>query len=104
MNVKMINFPLNMNGNFDLKNILKKIKKLGFSRVFVECGINLITNFLYNNLIDVMHIFVSKRNLGKNGKLSFKKTTNSFLKKKKSSYEKINLDGDKLISYNIKNV
>ena len=104
MNVKMINFPLNMNGNFDLKNILKKIKKLGFSRVFVECGINLITNFLYNNLIDVMHIFVSKRNLGKNGKLNFKKTINSFLKKRKSTYEKINLDGDKLISYNIKNV
>ena len=104
MNVKMINFPLNTNGNFNLKKILKKIKKLGFSRVFIECGLNLITNFLHNNLVDVMHIFVSKTNLGINGKLSFKKTINSFLKKRKFTYEKINLDGDKLISYNIKNV
>ena len=87
---------------FDLGNILIKIKSLGFSRIFLESGINLTTNFLNKNLVDDFQLFISNKNLGKNGNNSFRKNMNLFLKNKKFTNEKVNLLGDKLISYNIK--
>ena len=102
LKIKLVKTPLNENGNFDLKNILIKVKLLGFSRILLESGINLTTNFLNKGLIDVLQLFVSNKNLGKNGNNSFKKYMNLFLKKRKSNNEKVNLSGDKLISYNFK--
>ena len=100
-NVKTYYMPLH-NNNFNLKNILIKIRKLGFSRVFIESGVNLISNFLKFNLIDNFYLFISNKKIGLNGKHSFNKIKNSFLLHKKCTNEKVNLFGDKLEIYKLK--
>ena len=100
--IKLIKTPLNKDKNFDLENILVKVKILGFSRILLESGLNLTTNFFNKGLIDVLQLFISNKNLGKNGNNSFKKYMKLFFKKKKLNNEKVNLFGDKLISYNFK--
>ena len=102
LKIKLIKAPLNEDGNFDLKNILTKVKLLGFSRIFLESGLNLTTNFLNKNLVDNFQLFISDKNLGKSGNNSFRKSMKLFLKNKKFINKKINLFGDKLISYSIK--
>ena len=89
-------------GNFDLKNILAKAKLLGFSRIFLESGLNLTTNFLNKDLVDDFQLCISSKNLGKNGNNSFKKNMKLFLKNREFTNEKVNLFGDKLISYRLK--
>ena len=88
--------------NFNLVNILAKIKQLGFSRVFLESGLRLSTNFLKEDLIDDFYLFISKNNLGEYGNNSFKKNIRLFLRKKKFIKEKVNLFGDSLFLYKIK--
>ena len=102
LKIKLIKTRLNKDGNFDLKNILLKIKLLGFSRIFLECGLNLTTNFLNEGLVDNFQLFISNKKLGIDGNNSFKKNMKLFLKNKYSTKEKVNLLGDKLISYRIK--
>ena len=46
-----------------------------------------------------MELFVSNKNIGKKGKKNFKKYINLYLKNKKSYQAKVNLFGDRLISY-----
>ena len=87
--------------NFNLKNILLKVKLLGFSRILLESGLNLTTNFLNKGLVDDFQLFISKTNLGKNGNNSFKRNMKLFLKNRKFTNEKVNLFGDKLISYRL---
>ena len=102
LNVKMIKISLDKNSNLDLFLVLKKIKQKGFSRVFLECGVSLTYQFFKNNLIDDFKLFISKNDLGKSGGGSFKNTFTTFLNRKKGNVEKVNLLGDKLISYQIK--
>ena len=102
LKVKLFKIPLTKDKNFDLKNILIRIKTLGFSRIFLESGINLTSNFLNEGLVDVLQLFVSGKNLGNNGNSSFRKYMRFFLKKKKFTKEKVNLFSDKLITYQIK--
>ena len=102
MKIKLIWFPLSLNGNFILKNILKKIKSMGFFRIFIEAGLNLTTNFLKENTINDFYFFISNSNLGKNGLDNFKKNMKKYLKNKVFFNEKVNLLGDKLVSYKIK--
>ena len=79
-----------------------KVKLMGFSRILLESGLNLTTNFLCKGLIDNFQLFISGKNLGENGNNSFKKSMKLFLKNKKFINKKINLFGDKLISYSVK--
>ena len=102
LKIKLIKAPLSDDGNLDLENILMKIKLLGFSRIFLETGLNLTTSFLNKNLVDNFYLFISNKNLGKNGDNSFKKNMKLFLKKRKFTIERVNLLGDKLISYKVK--
>ena len=88
--------------NLDLKKTLMRIKLLGYSRIFLESGLNLTTNFLKKGLVDVFHLFISSKNLGVDGNNSFKNNVRIFLKKKKSINEKVYLFDDKLTSYSIK--
>ena len=85
-----------------MKEVLTKVKVLGFSRIFLETGIKLTNNFLDNDLVDVFHLFISKKNLGTNGKNNFKNLMRVYFKKKKFFKEKVNLFDDKFISYHIK--
>ena len=100
--IKLIKFPLSGDGNFDLENILAKVKLLGFSRVFLESGLNLTTSFLKKDLVDDFHLFISNKSLGKNGNNSFKENMKLFFKNRKFTNEKVNLFGDKLVSYRFK--
>ena len=102
LKVKLIRETIDKNGNFHLKNILTKIKKLGFSRIFLETGLKLSSNFLKEGLVHDFKLFVSNNNLKKNGSKSFERNIRLFLKGKKVNNEKINLLGDKLISYRLK--
>ena len=77
----------------DLFLLYAKIYKLGYSRIFVEAGLNFLNTLLRNKIIKDLYIFISGNKLGKNGKNNgslkyFKK----FLKKKIT----INLNDDKL--------
>ena len=99
LKIKLVKVALGNDGNFDLKNILLKVKLMGFSRILLESGLNLTTNFLSKGLINSFQLFISDKNLGKDGNNSFKKSMKLFLKNKQFTNEKINLCGDKLISY-----
>ena len=94
--------PLDNTNNLDLNFIMLKVKKLGFSRVFLESGITLVKAFLKKNLINNLIIFKSNQKLTKYGKKNFKSIFNSYIKQKKRHIEKINLFGDSLTSYYIK--
>ena len=102
LRIKVIKSPLDSFGNFDLKKVLLKIKKLGFSRIFLESGIKLTYNFLSEKLIDDFKLFISDRKIGSNGRASFKKCMNVYLNNKKFINEKVNLFGDKLLTYRLK--
>ena len=53
-------------------------------------------------LVDDFKLFISSKNLKKNGKGNIKKYFKSFLKGKMNEIERVNLFGDKLLSYKIK--
>ena len=92
---------INMN-ELNLKSILYVIKKLGYSRVLLEAGYTLSTSFIKNYLVDEFKLFISSNKIGKNGRANIKKIKNYYFKEKKSFNEKVNLFGDKLITYYIK--
>jgi len=102
LKVKLVYSVLQKDGNFDLRKILYYIGVLGFSRVFLETGLNLTVNFFKKDLVDEFKLFISKKNLKSNGDNKFKKYFKLFLGDKKPIYEKINMLGDKLITYKIK--
>ena len=102
LRIRTIEIPIDKEGNLDLRKSLIKAKELGFSRIFLESGIKLTTNFISKNLVNDFKLFMSNKNLGKNGNDCIKKFLISFLRNKKKVIEKVNLFGEKLISYKLK--
>ena len=102
MKVKTYKIQNGPDRRIDLEEALIKAKKLGFSRIFLESGINLIRSFFNNNLVNEFKIFISKDNLGKKGAIKVNKDLYKFLKNKSKTRETVNLNGDQLLSYNIK--
>ena len=102
LKVRLIKIPLDDNLNLDIKMALIHAKKLGFSRIFLECGQKLSTNFLNQNLVDDFKLFISNTNLNNNGDGNLNKFLKTLIKNKKFVKEKVNLLGEKLISYSIK--
>ena len=102
LKIRTFRIALNTDNDLDLKSVLINVKKLGFSRIFLESGIKLATNFLKNDLVDDLKIFISNTILGKNGSRSVKDNFMKFIKNKKFIKEKINLFGEKLISYKMR--
>ena len=94
--------PLDVDGNLDLREVLIKAKKLGFSRIFVESGLKLSTSFLKKNLVNDFKLFISDKKIGNNGNSNLKNYFNTFFKNKRRNLEKINLFVEKLISYKLK--
>ena len=102
LGVKTYKISVNKNGDLDLKKALIKARKLGFSRIFLESGLKLAGNFLKENLVNDLKFFISNEMLNKNGNGSIREYFTTLLKKKKFKVEKVNLFGEKLISYRIK--
>ena len=65
--IQTYKISLDSDGNLDLIESLNKVRKLGFSRIFLESGIKLTTSFLKNGLVDELKIFISNKKLAKNG-------------------------------------
>ena len=82
--------------------VLKKIKSLGFSRILLESGLNLMTLFLKKKLVNNFELFISNKIVGSAGHNNFKDTMNTYLKGKVSKLNCVNLFGDKFLSYKIK--
>ena len=104
LKVKLVKLNLNSENNFDLKEILLKVRNFGYSRIFVEAGKNLIFEFIKNNLVNDLKLFISNKKIGKYGNNNIKTELNMYLKRKKYSIERVNLFGDKLLNYRINNV
>ena len=100
--VKTFQIILDIDGNLDLKASLIKIKKLGFSRIFLESGVKLIKSFLKKNLVDDLKLFISNKSINSAGKGNIKKDLLTFIKRKKPVVEKVNLFGEKLLTYKLK--
>ena len=78
----------------DFLTILKKIYKLGYSRVLVESGLIFLSELLQHKLINELFIFKSNNNLKKNG---FNNTKKNCIKKMKLRNKmKVNLNNDNL--------
>ena len=102
LKIKFFKLSIDIDGYLDLHEMLIKTKELGFYRIFLESGMKLVTSFLYKNLVDDLNLFISNKNLGKNGKSNIKKELELFLKNKKHFIGKVNLFGEKLLTYKIK--
>ena len=99
--IKFYKISSDADGNLNLLETLLLLKKIGFSRIFVESGINLITSFLKKNLVDDFKLFISNNKLRKNGSGNAKNVLNKFLKNKKFNKDTINLCGDVLKTYKL---
>ena len=100
--IKIYHTDLDKDNNLNLFNILIKLKKLGFSRIFLESGIKLMKEFLNKGLVDEFKLFISKNNLGRMGHSNAKNLFKIFLKNKETEIVNVNLFGDKLLSYHIR--
>ena len=85
MNVSTYKIPLDLDGKLNLKKSLIKIKEMGVSRIFLESGIKLAKNFLKNNLVDDLKIFISNKKLGKYG--DFKNREKDLAKMARSGFD-----------------
>jgi len=97
LGIKIYKIPLNINGDLDLEKVLIKANKLGFFRIFLEAGKTIISNFLRENLVNDLNIFISNNKLGKNGAGNIKKYLLTLFKKKKYIFKKVNFFCEKLI-------
>ena len=101
--LKVKSYKIDLDNNYvNLKNLLIKIKQLGFSRIFVESGFTLQKNLLDKNLVDEFKMFISGNSLGKKGRFSIKNYSKKFFMKRRHNKINVNLLGDRLISYKLK--
>ena len=83
-----------LNDKKDFTFLLRKIYKLGYSRVFLESGLIFLSTFLKNKLINDLYLFQSSNKLKKYGKNNISAT---YVKKIKFKTITINLNNDKLL-------
>mgnify|MGYP002854244866 CR=1 FL=1 len=99
--IKFYRISSDIEGNLNLYESLLLLKRIGFSRIFVESGINLIKEFLKQNLVDEFKLFISNNKLKNNGAGYAKNILDNFLKNKKIYENNVNLFGDVLKTYKV---
>jgi diaminohydroxyphosphoribosylaminopyrimidine deaminase / 5-amino-6-(5-phosphoribosylamino)uracil reductase len=102
LKIKTYKISLNKYKKINLKETLLKAKKLGFTRIFLECGITLGKSFFNEKLINNFNLFISKNNVSQIGRMNVKSFLRKVLKYKKKNIINVNLFGDKLILYKFK--
>ena len=102
LKIKSYKISLDEYSQIHLKKALIKIKQLGYTRVFTESGLKLTNSLLEQKLVDDFKLFISNRKLKKRGLANFAKYFNLFLRRRKNYSEKVNLFGDKFLTYIIK--
>ncbi len=91
--IKIYNFN-SMQSKIDYKNLFFQLKKLKYSRVFIESGLTFINYLISQKFINNIYIFKSNKNIKKNG-LNFA-TVNELKKIRLRTRIKINLKSDNL--------
>ena len=56
-----------LNNKNNLNFLLKKIYKIGYSRIFIECGLTFLNFLIKNKVLNELYIFKSNKKLGKYG-------------------------------------
>ena len=100
--IKLYKVSLNKNNKLNIKEILYKIGKIGYSRVFVESGKTLAKSFLSEKLINEFNLFISNYKFNNRGKNNIKKFFNVYFRNALKKKEKVNLFGEQLINYKLK--
>ena len=77
----------------DFSFLLKKIYKIGYSRMLIETGLTFLNYLINNKMIHDLYIFKSNKKLGKNGENN---SSIIYLKKIYPKLLTINLNGDNL--------
>ena len=98
--VMLIYQKVEKNMSFNLKSLTKKVYSLGFHRILVEAGRELMTNFLNENLLNEFYFFQSDKIISNRDKINIssliKMINKSYINKKKiNTY----LDKDTLTHY-----
>ena len=98
--VKLIFFNTDDNNYFDLKKILNKIYDIGIHKLLVECGQNLTSKLLEQNLFNEFYFFKSNKILNNKDKIKILDIKINLHKKfENKSFINTYLDKDKLIHY-----
>ena len=98
--IKLINFTLDSNKNFDLKKIFKKIYNLGIHTLLIEAGKTLTCNIISQKIFNEFYLFKSDKILNNKDKIKVFDVKKQLDKEFKNKYF-VNtfLDKDKLIHY-----
>ena len=98
--VKLVNFNLDTNKNFDLKKIFKKIYNLGIHTLLIEGGKTLTYNIISQKMFNEFYLFKSGKILNNKDKVNVIDVKKKLDKEFKNKYF-VNtfLDKDKLIHY-----
>ena len=98
--IKLVNFNLDNNKNFDLKKIFKKIYNLGIHTILIEAGKTLTTNIISQKIFNEFYLFKSDKILNNKHKINVLDVKKQLDKEFKNKYfVNTYLDKDKLIHY-----
>ena len=98
--IKLINFNLGNNKNFDLKKIFKKIYNLGIHTLLIEAGKTLTYNIISQKILNEFYLFKSDKILNNKHKIKVLDVKKQLDKEFKNKYfVNTYLDKDKLIHY-----
>ena len=99
-NIKLFNFNVDSNNNFDLKKIFKKIYNLGIHTVLIEAGKTFTFNFISQKIFNEFYLFKSGKILNNKDKINVLDVKKLLDKEFKNKYF-VNtfLDKDKLVHY-----
>ena len=98
--IRLVNFPVDANGNFNLKEILSYIKKNGVNYLLIEGGKNLTFNFLKESLINEFLLFKTNYYINHKNSINIKKII-SYLNRNFNSTKNIStfLGEDKILKF-----
>ena len=98
--IKLINFTLDSNKNFDIKKIFKKIYNLGIHTLLIEAGKTLTCNIISQKIFNEFYLFKSDKILNNKDKIKVFDVKKQLDKEFKNKYfVNTYLDKDKLIHY-----
>ena len=98
--IKLINFTLDSNKNFDIKKIFKKIYNLGIHTLLIEAGKILTCNIISQKIFNEFYLFKSDKILNNKDKIKVFDVKKQLDKEFKNKYfVNTYLDKDKLIHY-----
>ncbi len=98
--IKLINFKVESDKNFNLKKIFKKIYNLGIHTILIEAGKTLTCNIISQKIFNEFYLFKSDKILNNKGKINVLNVKRHLDKEFRNKYfVNTYLDKDKLMHY-----